>query len=80
MLKILLYDITKLCFGDFIIDVQVFTRDGVEKDKRDALEIEQLSKAKKDLTEEFQIHPGWLTALKLYFCLSGYSEAKKLDR
>ncbi|MFA0625690.1 DNA-directed RNA polymerase subunit beta, partial [Vibrio breoganii] len=39
-----------------IIDVQVFTRDGVEKDKR-ALEIEQmqLKEAKKDLTEEFQI-------------------------
>ncbi|AEW44828.1 RNA polymerase, b subunit [Serratia symbiotica str. 'Cinara cedri'] len=39
-----------------IIDVQVFTRDGVEKDKR-ALEIEemQLKQAKKDLTEELQI-------------------------
>ncbi|KFH38253.1 DNA-directed RNA polymerase subunit beta, partial [Vibrio cholerae] len=39
-----------------VIDVQVFTRDGVEKDKR-ALEIEQmqLKEAKKDLTEEFQI-------------------------
>ncbi len=42
-----------------IIDVQVFTRDGVEKDKR-ALEIEQmqLKEAKKDLTEEFQILEG----------------------
>lgn len=39
-----------------VIDVQVFTRDGVKKDKR-ALEIEnmQLKKAKKDLTEEFKI-------------------------
>jgi DNA-directed RNA polymerase subunit beta len=39
-----------------VIDVQVFTRDGVEKDKR-ALEIEemQLKAAKKDLTEKFQI-------------------------
>ncbi|WP_225639352.1 DNA-directed RNA polymerase subunit beta [Candidatus Profftia sp. (ex Adelges kitamiensis)] len=39
-----------------VIDVQIFTRDGVEKDKR-ALEIEdmQLKKAKKDLTEELQI-------------------------
>ncbi|MXP67972.1 DNA-directed RNA polymerase subunit beta [Pantoea sp. Aalb] len=39
-----------------VIDVQVFTRDGVEKDKR-ALEIEelQLKKAKKDLSEELQI-------------------------
>ena len=39
-----------------VIDVQVFTRDGVEKDKR-ALEIEemQLKAAKKDLNEKFQI-------------------------
>ncbi len=39
-----------------VIDVQVFTRDGVEKDKR-AMEIEemQLKEAKKDLTEEFKI-------------------------
>nr|GFB65956.1 beta subunit of RNA polymerase, chloroplastic [Tanacetum cinerariifolium] len=39
-----------------VIDVQIFTRDGVKKDKR-TLEIEdmQLKKAKKDLTEEFKI-------------------------
>ncbi|MBC3767863.1 DNA-directed RNA polymerase subunit beta [Neptunicella marina] len=39
-----------------IIDVQVFTRDGVEKDKR-ALEIEdmQLRQVKKDLSDEFSI-------------------------
>jgi DNA-directed RNA polymerase subunit beta len=39
-----------------VIDVQVFTRDGIEKDKR-ALEIEsmQLAEIKKDLTEEFKI-------------------------
>ncbi|WP_298773421.1 DNA-directed RNA polymerase subunit beta [uncultured Shewanella sp.] len=39
-----------------IIDVQVFTRDGVEKDKR-AVEIEEMhiAQARKDLTEEFQI-------------------------
>lgn len=39
-----------------VIDVQVFTRDGVEKDNR-ALKIEnmQLQKIKKDLTEEFKI-------------------------
>ncbi len=39
-----------------VIDVQVFTRDGVEKDKR-ALDIEemQLAQAKKDLNEEFSI-------------------------
>ena len=39
-----------------VIDVQVFTRDGVEKDKR-ALEVEdmQLREAKKDFNEEFRI-------------------------
>ncbi|WP_111980377.1 DNA-directed RNA polymerase subunit beta [Algibacillus agarilyticus] len=39
-----------------VIDVQVFTRDGVEKDKR-AKEIEQyqVEEAKKDLTTEFKI-------------------------
>ncbi|MFC6438846.1 DNA-directed RNA polymerase subunit beta [Bowmanella sp. JS7-9] len=39
-----------------VIDVQVFTRDGVEKDKR-ALEIEdmQLRQVKKDLSDEFGI-------------------------
>ncbi|UDG79194.1 DNA-directed RNA polymerase subunit beta [Candidatus Ecksteinia adelgidicola] len=39
-----------------IIDVQIFTRDGVKKDKR-ALDIEemQLKQAKKDLTEELKI-------------------------
>ncbi|XBC40792.1 MAG: DNA-directed RNA polymerase subunit beta [Buchnera aphidicola (Nurudea yanoniella)] len=39
-----------------VIDIQVFTRDGVKKDKR-ALKIEdtQLQQAKKDLTEEFKI-------------------------
>ncbi|WWO97121.1 MAG: DNA-directed RNA polymerase subunit beta [Candidatus Dasytiphilus stammeri] len=39
-----------------VIDVQVFTREGIAKDKR-ALQIEELlmQKAKKDLTEELQI-------------------------
>ncbi|WP_343128635.1 DNA-directed RNA polymerase subunit beta [Buchnera aphidicola (Kurisakia onigurumii)] len=39
-----------------VIDVQIFTRDGIKKDKR-ALEIEkmQLKKIKKDLTEELKI-------------------------
>jgi DNA-directed RNA polymerase subunit beta len=39
-----------------IIDVQVFTRDGLEKDQR-ALEIEeeQLSKVRKDIADEFRI-------------------------
>ena len=61
-----------------IIDVQVFTRDGVEKDKR-ALEIEQmqLKEAKKDLTEEFQILEGGLLARVRSLLLSGgFSEAR----
>lgn len=42
-----------------VIDVQVFTRDGVEKDSR-ALEIEkaQLDEYRKDLSEEFRIVEG----------------------
>ncbi|MFY2509839.1 DNA-directed RNA polymerase subunit beta [Vibrio pectenicida] len=61
-----------------IIDVQVFTRDGVEKDKR-ALEIEQmqLKEAKKDLTEEFQIlEGGLLNRVKAVLIDGGYTEAK----
>jgi DNA-directed RNA polymerase subunit beta len=61
-----------------IIDVQVFTRDGVEKDKR-ALEIEQmqLKEAKKDLTEEFQIFEGGLLArVRSVLINGGFSEAK----
>jgi DNA-directed RNA polymerase subunit beta len=51
-----------------IIDVQVFTRDGVEKDKR-AIEIEemQLKEVKKDLGDEFSILEDGI-----------YSRAKKL--
>lgn len=42
-----------------VVDVQVFTRDGVEKDVR-ALEIENsvLAKVKKDLNDEFRIREG----------------------
>ncbi|PSU31234.1 DNA-directed RNA polymerase subunit beta [Photobacterium lutimaris] len=61
-----------------IIDVQVFTRDGVEKDKR-ALEIEemQLKEAKKDITEEFQILEGGLLArVRTLLLAAGYSEDK----
>ncbi|MGX9419474.1 DNA-directed RNA polymerase subunit beta [Vibrio sp. RC27] len=61
-----------------VIDVQVFTRDGVEKDKR-ALEIEQmqLKEAKKDLTEEFQILEGGLLArVRSVLIAGGFSEAK----
>ncbi|MGK2946381.1 MAG: DNA-directed RNA polymerase subunit beta [Candidatus Malihini olakiniferum] len=62
-----------------IIDVQVFTRDGVEKDKR-ALEIEemQLKQAKKDLTEEFQILEAGLFARIHSVLVSGGIEADKL--
>lgn len=67
-----------------IIDVQVFTRDGVEKDKR-ALEIEQmqLKEAKKDLTEEFQILEGGLLArVRSLLISNGYSESQldSMDR
>lgn len=61
-----------------VIDVQVFTRDGVEKDKR-ALEIEemQLKEAKKDLTEEFSILEGGLVArVRGVLAQAGYSEDK----
>ncbi|AKO45930.1 DNA-directed RNA polymerase subunit beta [[Haemophilus] ducreyi] len=60
-----------------VIDVQVFTRDGVEKDKR-ALEIEemQLREAKKDLTEELEIlEAGLFTRVRNLLIESGVSEA-----
>jgi DNA-directed RNA polymerase subunit beta len=39
-----------------VIDVQVFTRDGIEKDSRaQAIEKEQLSSIRKDLNEQFRI-------------------------
>ncbi|EKE67375.1 DNA-directed RNA polymerase subunit beta [Gallaecimonas xiamenensis] len=67
-----------------VIDVQVFTRDGVEKDKR-ALEIEemQLKQAKKDLTEEFQIlEAGIYDRARNLLLSAGYDEAKlaKLEK
>ncbi len=67
-----------------IIDVQVFTRDGVEKDKR-ALEIEemQLKEAKKDITEEFQILEGGLLArVRTLLLAAGYSteQLMSMDR
>ncbi len=64
-----------------VIDVQIFTRDGVEKDKR-ALEIEemQLKEAKKDLTEEFSIFEGGLIArVRGVLSQAGYSEDKLLN-
>ena len=42
-----------------VIDVQIFTRDGVEKDKRAIqIEEEQLSAIRKDLNDEFRIVEG----------------------
>ncbi|AIK17868.1 DNA-directed RNA polymerase subunit beta [Glaesserella parasuis] len=64
-----------------VIDVQVFTRDGVEKDKR-ALEIEemQLREAKKDLTEELEIlEAGLFTRVRNLLVEGGISEAE-LDK
>ncbi|NKF52017.1 DNA-directed RNA polymerase subunit beta [Shewanella sp. WXL01] len=61
-----------------IIDVQVFTRDGVEKDKR-ALEIEEMhvSQARKDLGEEFKIlEEGVLDRARNLLLSAGFSEAK----
>ncbi|ATF09634.1 DNA-directed RNA polymerase subunit beta [Candidatus Enterovibrio altilux] len=61
-----------------IIDVQVFIRDGVEKDKR-ALEIEkmQLKEAKKDLTEKFSILEGGLIArVRSVLVNAAYSQDK----
>ncbi|MEH6559734.1 MAG: DNA-directed RNA polymerase subunit beta [Oceanicoccus sp.] len=57
-----------------VIDVQVFTRDGLEKDQR-ALEIEksQLDEYRKDLNEEFRIVEGATFAL-----LSGSLNGQKV--
>ncbi|MFQ2074197.1 DNA-directed RNA polymerase subunit beta [Aeromonas veronii] len=67
-----------------VVDVQVFTRDGVEKDKR-AKEIEemQLKEAKKDLTEEFKIlEDGIFSRSRNLLLAAGYSEDRlnKLER
>lgn len=61
-----------------VIDVQIFTRDGVEKDKR-ALEIEemQLKEAKKDLAEEFSIFEGGLLArVRSVLAQAGFSHER----
>ncbi|QIW15086.1 DNA-directed RNA polymerase subunit beta [Pasteurellaceae bacterium RH1A] len=64
-----------------VIDVQVFTRDGVEKDKR-ALEIEemQLRDAKKDLTEEFEILEAGLFARVRGLLIAGGVKEADLDK
>jgi len=63
-----------------VIDVQVFTRDGVEKDKR-ALEIEdmQLRQVKKDLSDEFNILADGIFARATNLLLSNGIEQAKLD-
>ncbi|MBE0361894.1 DNA-directed RNA polymerase subunit beta [Pseudoalteromonas ulvae UL12] len=61
-----------------VIDVQVFTRDGVEKDKR-ALEIEdmQLREAKKDFNEEFRIlEAGVVARARQLLVVAGIDEEK----
>ncbi|MCL1078554.1 DNA-directed RNA polymerase subunit beta [Parashewanella spongiae] len=63
-----------------IIDVQVFTRDGVEKDKR-AVEIEEMhvAQARKDLSEEFKtLEEGVLHRARHLLLSAGFSE-EKLD-
>lgn len=64
-----------------VIDVQVFIRDGIEKDKR-ALEIEemQLKQAKKDLTEELQIFEAGLFSRIHDVLVSGGIEVEKLSQ
>jgi DNA-directed RNA polymerase subunit beta len=60
-----------------IIDVQIFTRDGVEKDKR-AVEIEemQLKQVKKDLGDEFSIlEDGIYARAKKLLLASGLNES-----
>ncbi|WP_194756195.1 DNA-directed RNA polymerase subunit beta [Aliidiomarina indica] len=67
-----------------VIDVQVFTRDGVEKDKR-ALDIEsmQLAQVKKDLTDEFKIlEEGLYARVRSLLLNNGFDESKlaSMDR
>lgn len=64
-----------------VIDVQIFTRDGVDKDKR-ALDIEnmQLEQAKKDLKEELKILELGLLARIRVVLISGGIESEKLDK
>ena len=60
--------------------MQVFTRDGVQKDKR-ALQIEdmQLKQARKDLTEEFKILEAALFARIKDVLIAGGIESAKLE-
>ena len=59
-----------------VVDVQIFTRDGVEKDKR-AKEIEEMhiAKAKKDLDEEFAfLSAGLLRQVRAHLIKNGMKE------
>lgn len=62
-----------------VIDVQIFTRDGVKKDKR-TIEIEemQLNKVKKDLLEELQILESGLFNRINYLLISSGVKIEKL--
>lgn len=64
-----------------VIDVQIFTRDGVEKDKR-ALEIEEmeLKQVKKDLSEELKILEAALFGRIKAVLISGGITSEKLSR
>jgi DNA-directed RNA polymerase subunit beta len=63
-----------------VIDVQVFTRDGVEKDKR-AREIEdmQLREVKKDLSDEFNILADGIFARAGNLLLKSGTDQARLD-
>ena len=64
-----------------VVDVQVFTRDGVEKDAR-ALEIEemQLTKARKDLDDEFAfLTAGLVSQARAVLVRAGMSQSE-VDR
>ncbi|AWL10929.1 DNA-directed RNA polymerase [Saliniradius amylolyticus] len=63
-----------------VIDIQVFTRDGVEKDQR-ALEIEdmQLRQVKKDLSDEFNILADGTFARARTLLLANGVKEDKLD-
>lgn len=61
-----------------VIDVQVFTRDGVEKDTRArAIEEMQLKQVKKDLTDEFKIlEKGIFERARSLLLANGFDESK----
>jgi len=64
-----------------VIDIQIFTREGIEKDKR-ALAIEemQLNKIKKDLTEERKILEDSIFSSVYDLLISSGIEEKKIDK